>query len=356
MKSFFCCSCGQKHPLIHNHFFKKKKEYLRLEDIVFITKSEIFIDYDVNKKIFNVATLKNATESDISFLTNNKYLNDLKETKAGVVFVPEDLKDKVPSTSVALVNSNPHYAYTLCLFNLYETPIYNIKKGFSKANINWYAKIGKNCEIQAGAYIGKNAVIGDNCKICANAVIHDDCIIGNNTYVGSNATISYSIIGKECVIHNGANIGQDGFGFVHDKMFNYKIPQIGKVIIGDYVEIGASTCIDRGAFDDTIIGTNTKIDNLIQIAHGVKIGAGCFFAGCSAIAGSTKIGNFVQIGGNTSINGHIEIADGVQIAGHSGVAQSILEAGSKYGGSPAVPILEWHRQHLASKRMFKDKK
>jgi UDP-3-O-[3-hydroxymyristoyl] glucosamine N-acyltransferase len=354
--SFQCSGCGSKQASTYNHFFKKKKEYLRVEEIVFITKSQIFIDYDVNKKIFNVSTLKNATMNDVSFLTNKSYVDMLKETKAGVVFVPEEFKEVVPSDTLVLVNDNPHYAYTLCLQNLYDIPSFNIKRGFSKrANISWSAKIGRNCEIQAGAYIGKNVVIGDNCKICVNAVIYDNCVIGDGTYIGSNATIAYAIIGKECVIHNGANIGQDGFGFVHDKMFNYKVPQIGKVIIGDYVEIGSCTCIDRGALDDTTIGTNTKIDNLNQIAHGVKIGAGCFIAGHCGIAGSTKIGNFVQCGGHTGMAGHIEIADGVQIAGHSGVAKSILEAGAKYGGSPAVPYMEWHRQHLTLEKMSKRK-
>jgi UDP-3-O-[3-hydroxymyristoyl] glucosamine N-acyltransferase len=266
--------------------------------------------------------------------------------------VTADLVSKVPNSIIPLINSNPHYAYTICLNKLYNVPIFDRSGGFSRrANISWSAKIGRGCQIQSGVYIGKNVVIGDNCKICANAVINDNCKIGSDSYIGSNATISYTNIGKECVIHNGACIGQDGFGFAHDKMFNYKVPQIGRVIISDYVEIGANTCIDRGALDDTVIGTNTKIDNLIQIAHGVKIGAGCFFAACTGIAGSCEIGNFVQCGGHSAIAGHIKIADGVQIAAHSGVAKSIEEPMSRWGGSPALPAIKWHRLHLMQEKM-----
>ncbi|MDR2526972.1 MAG: UDP-3-O-(3-hydroxymyristoyl)glucosamine N-acyltransferase, partial [Rickettsiales bacterium] len=285
--------------------------------------------------------------------TNKKYLEELQNTKAGVVFCTENIAHQVPKNTIPLINSNPHYAYTIVLQNMYKIPSFEIKKGFSRrSNISWSAKIGKNCEIQPGVYIGKNVVIGDNCKICSNAVIHNDCIIGNDTYIGSNAVISYANIGKECVIHNNSSIGQDGFGFVNEKFFNYKVPQIGKVIIGDYVEIGSSTCVDRGALEDTVIGNNTKIDNLCQIAHGVKIGSGCFFAACTGIAGSAEIGNYVQVGGYSAIAGHIKIADGVQIAALSGIAQSIKEPMTQWCGIPALPAIKWKRMQFAMQKQF----
>ncbi|GMO60506.1 MAG: UDP-3-O-(3-hydroxymyristoyl)glucosamine N-acyltransferase [Rickettsiales bacterium] len=346
----------KENKSIYNQFFSRKKEFFTMEEIVFITKSQPPKEYDWNQKIHSVSTLKKATPTDISFLTNNKYLEQLEETEAGAVFCKEDMLDKVPKNTIPLVSDNPHYAYTQLLDAMFQVPIFEISGGLArKSNIAWSAKIGKGCQIQAGAFIGKNVVIGNNCKICANAVIHDNCIIGNDTYIGSNATIQYTNIGKECVIHNGACIGQCGFGFAHDKAFNYKIPQIGKVVIGDYVEIGANTCIDRGALDDTTIGNNTKIDNLLQIAHGVKIGAGCFFAACTGIAGSAEIGNYVQIGGHSAIAGHIRIADGVIIAAHSGVIDSIDEPASIWGGAPALPHIQWKREQIMIRKLGRKK-
>jgi UDP-3-O-[3-hydroxymyristoyl] glucosamine N-acyltransferase len=347
---------NNEQRIVYNQFFTKRLEYMRLEEIVFLTKTQPPMEYDFEKRLENVTTLANATETDISFLTNKKYIEDLEETEAGVVFVPADMVSRVPSGTIPLVSDNPHYSYTQCLNALYSVPIFEKKCGISrKANISWSAKIGKNVEIQAGVFIGERVVIGDGCKICANAVIHHDCIIGDDTYIGSNATISYTNVGRECVIHNNACIGQDGFGFAHDKMFNHKVPQMGRVIVSEYVEIGASTCIDRGALDDTVIGTNSKLDNQLQIAHGVKIGAGCFLAACTGIAGSAQIGNFVQIGGHSAIAGHISIADGVQIAAHSGVAKSIEEPMTQWGGAPAMPAIKWHRLHFMMEKML-DKK
>lgn len=340
-----------------NQFFEKKIEYARLEDVIFLTKSNVVGEYDKEKKIYGISTLKNAKESEISFLINSKYIEDLKKTKATAVFVNAEMAKKVPQGVIALIHENPHFAYTICLEAMYNVPVFNRNSGISrKAHVAWSAKIGKNVEIQDGAYIDKNVEIGDNCKICANAVIYHDCKIGNNTFIGANSVISYSNIGKDCIIHNGAMIGQDGFGFVHHKMFNFKIPQIGKVVIGDYVEIGANTCIDRGALQDTIIGTNAKIDNLVQIAHGVKVGAGCFFASGVGIAGSAEIGNFVQLGGKVGVAGHIKIADGVQIAGNSGVAKTIDKPMSSWGGSPVMPVIKWHKLSILLEKMVNNKK
>lgn len=346
-----------RKKITYNQFFKKKMEYARLEDIIFLTKSETNCEYDPDKKFYSIETLKKAKENDLSFLTNSKYIEDLKNTKAGAVFVEKKLADKVPEGTVAIINENPHFAYTMCLEAMYEVPIFNVNAGISRnAHIAWSAKIGKNVEIQDGAYIDKNVVIGDNCKICANAVIYHDCKIGDNTFIGANSTISYANIGKNCIIHNGAMIGQDGFGFVHHKMFNFKIPQIGKVVIGDYVEIGANTCIDRGALDDTIIGANAKIDNLVQIGHAVKIGMGTFIAGGAGIAGSAEVGNFVQLGGKVGVAGHIKIADGVQVAGNSGIAQTIDKPMSAWGGSPAMPARKWHKLSILLEKMVNNKK
>jgi UDP-3-O-[3-hydroxymyristoyl] glucosamine N-acyltransferase len=334
------------------NFFKKKRKSISLQEIVKLTNSRLSKDVE-DTQIEDVKTLKNATNKDLSFCSQSAYIQDFEKSQAGFCFAKEELLDRAPASMVVLLNDNPHYAYTQILNELYIVPIYEIKAGISeKAAVHKSAIIGKNVEIQAGVYVDENVKIGDNCKICANTVINHNCEIGDNCFIGANTTISYAIIGHDVIIKNGARIGQDGFGFAHQKGFNYKIPQLGIVRIGNYAEIGSSTCVDRGAFDDTIIGDNTKLDNLIQIGHGAQIGKGCFLAGCTGIAGSCKIGNFVQIGGHSGVIGHIEIGDGVQIGAHSGVAKSI-SAMAKYGGCPAVPLMQWKRMQASLTRLGK---
>jgi UDP-3-O-[3-hydroxymyristoyl] glucosamine N-acyltransferase len=333
-------------------FFKRKKEFLTLKEILDLTNSKI----SRNEKdgiIKEVKTLKDASKNEVSFFINLKYMDDFKNSKAEFCFAKEEYVSKAPASMTILINNNPHYAYTQVLNELYSVPIFEVNVGISeKAIIHKSAKIGKNVEIQAGVCIAENVKIGDNCKICANTVINHNCELGDNCFVGADTTISYAIIGHNTIIQNGARVGQCGFGFAHNKGFNHKIPQLGIVKIGDFVEIGANTCIDRGASTDTVIGNNSKLDNLIQIAHGVQIGQGCFIAACVGIAGSTKIGNYVQIGGNAGITGHIEIGDGVQIGGQSGVTKNIPPM-QKYTGFPAVPLMEWHRKQIKLNKLIK---
>ena len=338
-----------------NKFFIKQVEYITIDDLNKIINIKNIDELDGNLKIYNVTTLDKATENDISFLSNLKYVDKLKNTSAGFCFLDENHKKYINSKTLPIVVNDPHYSYCKLLEYLYFVPIYLVEDKISeKAYIDKTAKIGKNVEIQAGVFIDKNVVIGDNCKICANAVINHDCIIGNNTYIGANATISYAEIGHDTIIHNGAAIGQCGFGFAHNNGFNYKVTQLGTVKIGNFVEIGANTCIDRGAFDDTVIGDNTKIDNLVQIAHGVKIGQGCFFASQVGISGSTKVGNFVQLGGQVGLAGHITIGDMAEVAAQGGVMKDI-EPKAKMAGSPAMPIRDWHRSTVLIKKLINNK-
>ena len=340
----------------YNKFFVQKRESLTVGEIIKILNvgtDKCVNIVDVNKKLYSIRGLKEATTTDISFFTNPKYKEDLKSTNAGICILQEKYKQYLPLNTIGIFVDNPHFAYTLLLIEFYQVPSFIINPNISeKANIDRTAKIGINTEIQAGAFIGKNVVIGDNCKICANAVINDNCVIDHNCYIGSNANISYAIIGQNTVIHNGACIGQCGFGFAFDKGFSYKIPQIGIVRIGNDVEIGANTTIDRGAIDDTVIGDNTKLDNLIHIAHGVKIGKSCFFAACTGVAGSTKIGNYVQMGGHSGVNGHINIADGTQVAGNSGVLKDTFPM-QKIGGYPAINLMDWERINIKLQNLIR---
>ena len=340
-----------------NKFFIKQVEYITIEDLSKIIIIKNINNLDKSLKIYNVATLNKATGQDISFLSNTKYVDSLKDSNAGFCFIQEKYVNYLNKNTTPIIVDDPHFSYCILLNTMYFVPMYLVENKISnKANIDTSAKIGKNVEIQAGVFIDKNVVIGDNCKICANAVINHDCIIGDNTYIGANATISYAKIGHDTVIHNGACIGQCGFGFAYNNGFNYKIPQLGIVKIGNFVEIGANTCIDRGAFDDTIIGDNTKLDNLIQIAHGVKVGQGCFFASQVGVSGSTEVGNFTQLGGQVGVAGHIKIGDVVQVAAQSGIMKD-TESNSIIAGSPAMPIRDWHKSSIIIKKLIKgDKK
>ena len=338
----------------------KLKEVYLILDISELSEEEK-LEYkgcNFKKKLYDVKTLKEATIDDITFFINTKYKSDFLNTKAGVCILNKKLKDsiKIDNKDLVLIYvKNPHYIYTKILDALFLVPQFIINPKISKkAIIAKTAEIGQNVEIQDGVCIGENVKIGDNCKICYNAVINDNCIIDKNTFIGCSACISYAEIGQYCVIQNNASIGQCGFGFSNNNYFNYKIPQIGLVKIGNFVEIGACTCIDRGAVTDTVIGDCTKIDNLVQIAHGVRIGKGCFFAACTGVAGSTEFGDFVQVGGHSGINGHIKIGTGSMIAGHSGVVQDISPM-EKVGGYPAMKLMEWERLNYRLIKFFNNR-
>ena len=333
-------------------FFNKKFDYLTIERIIEITGAKPHKEHDLNSKIIDITTLESATQNDISFLNSGQYVDKFSNSKAGFCFIDEKNITKIPSTMLGLISKNPYFSYAQIVSEFYQQK----KPDFtSKTLIHSSAKIGKNVEIAPNVFIGENVEIGDNSIIFPNTSIHDGVVIGANCIINSNVVITCAIIGNNCQIFNGAKIGQDGFGFVHNSGKNYKIIQIGIVEIGNNVEIGANTCIDRGALENTIIQDEVKIDNLCQVAHNVEIGYGSVIAGSTAIAGSCKIGKYVQIGGNCSIGGHLKIGDGVKIAGMSGVIRDI-EPMAIMAGIPVLPIKKWHRINTLLNKMVSDKK
>ena len=333
-------------------FFNKKFDYLTIERIIEITGAKPHKEHDLNSKIIDITTLESATQNDISFLNSGQYVDKFSNSKAGFCFIDEKNITKIPSTMLGLISKNPYFSYAQIVSEFYQQK----KPDFtSKTLIHSSAKIGKNVEIAPNVFIGENVEIGDNSIIFPNTSILDGVVIGANCIINSNVVITCAIIGNNCQIFNGAKIGQDGFGFVHNSGKNYKIIQIGIVEIGNNVEIGANTCIDRGALENTIIQDEVKIDNLCQVAHNVEIGYGSVIAGSTAIAGSCKIGKYVQIGGNCSVGGHIQIGNGVKIAGMSGVMRDI-EPMAVMAGIPVVPIKKWHRINTLLNKMVSDKK
>ncbi len=332
------------------NFFNKKKEFLTIKEICKITGATPSKDVHLETRIFDVATLQSANETQISFLNSAQYLEKFLNSKAGFCFIEEKFKEKLPKNTIGLIHKNPYFCYAQIADIFWQEK----PAEFNEKLIHPSAKIGKNVKIAANAFIGANVVIGDNVIIHPSATIHQGCKIGNNTIINAGAVVSFAVIGNDCIIYNGAKIGQDGFGFAHNVGVNHKIIQLGLVEIGNNVEIGANTCIDRGAIENTIIGDGTKIDNLNQIGHNVVIGKGTVIAGCCAIAGSSKIGNFVQIGGNSSIAGHISIGDGVRVAGMSGIMRDV-EPMQMIAGIPSMPIKKWHRLNTFLAKMIEKK-
>lgn len=346
--------------MINKNFFRKKHEFITLGKALEITGSKLVdgVDHDLNKKIHDVATLENATSDEISFFHSASYMNQFLNSKAGFCFIEEKNISKTPSGMIALVNSNPYFAYGKFLAEFFlDTKTHDDNQDSKispNATVSKLSKIGKDVTIKAGVVIGDNVKIGDHSFIGANSVIGDNCQIGNNVTINALVAISHCVIGNNVIIHNGAKIGQDGFGFAHEKGKLQKILQLGIVEIHDDVEIGADCCIDRGAINNTIIGRQVKIDNMVQVGHNVSIGEGSVLAGCAAVAGSVKIGKFVQIGGNASIAGHLTIGDGAKIAGMSGVTKDVASM-QAVGGLPAVPIRDWHKMSIKLAQMIKEK-
>ena len=333
-------------------FFQKSKE-LTLDQISKIANITLPKNIDAKKIIDDISPLDTADVNKISFLDNKNYINQFKKSKAGACFLKKDFLDITPKNMVPLICDNPYHSFALVANAFY--PSKNIAAGVHpKAHIETTAKYDDTVQIAPGVVVSNDVTIGSNCFIGANTVILSGVSIGNNTIIGPNCTIAYSIIGSNIKIHNGVRIGQDGFGFAQNDNLHLKMPQLGRVLIEDDVEIGANSSIDRGTGPDTIIGKGSKIDNLVQIGHNVVLGKNCILVAQSGIAGSTIIGNNVIIGGQVGIAGHLKIGNNVKIAGKSGVMKNIKD-NAIVGGIPSVEIKDWHRQTIILKKLIKKK-
>lgn len=340
----------------------KPNTNLTIKDVADVISATIVGKVDEEKIIEGINTLNDANPSEITFLSNHKYSSFVKDTKAFACIVNEDFKINDDNKHIPLLIVKDSYeAFAILLQKLYKSASYNkIKEGYDvisdRANISKNAKIGKNCNIEAGVFIGDNVSIGDNVYIGPNTVLLEHVTVGNNCSIGALSNLKYVKVGNNCIFHEGVKIGQDGFGFAPTSNGNIKIPQIGGVEIGDDVEIGANTCIDRGALVNTVIESGTKIDNLVQIGHNVRVGKNCFLAGQVGIAGSTKVGNSTHIGGQAGIAPHITIGDNVKIVPKTGVPSSV-ESSSVIAGEVARPFYEfWRLQSILNKLIKKEKK
>ena len=304
---------------------------------------------DENIAISQVGTLDLATSCQISFLTNSKYRGQLAGTQAGAVILGEADADATQLPRIIAQNPYAYFAKVSALLN----PVSQVKHGVHPSAI-----VGEGAQIDPSAQICAMAVVGRGAVIGAHSVIGEGCFIGDNVTLGRQVrlyphVVIYHgcVIGDNLIAHSGVVIGADGFGIAMDEGRWIKIPQIGRVVIGNDVEIGANTTIDRGALDDTVIEDGVKLDNQIQVAHNVRIGAHTAIAGCVGIAGSTTIGKYCQIGGSAGILGHLKIADEVVIASFTLIGKSIREPGSYAGIFPFSKADDWrksavHLRHL----------
>jgi UDP-3-O-[3-hydroxymyristoyl] glucosamine N-acyltransferase len=299
----------------------------------------------------DVAALDTAGPEHLSFLDNRKYLDVFRATKAGACFVHPDLASATPRTTVALISPSPYRAYALAAQAFY--PEEHPEPGISpSAVVDATAEIGLGCRIEANAVIGFHARLGRRCLVGPNATIGAGVTLGDDTRIGANASVSHAILGARVRVYPGARIGQDGFGFASDEKGFIKVPQLGRVVIDDDVEIGANSTIDRGSGPDTVIGAGTMIDNLVQIAHNVRIGRQCVLVAQTGISGSTRLGDFVMIGGQGGLIGHLAIGTGAKIGAQAGVMRDV-KPGETVLGSPAFPVRDFHRMIAALRRLAK---
>ncbi|WP_319535278.1 UDP-3-O-(3-hydroxymyristoyl)glucosamine N-acyltransferase [uncultured Vibrio sp.] len=312
---------------------------LTLAELATITGGELFGDDTL--VVNRVAPMDKAQEGDVTFLSNPKYAKHLSECKATVVMVKAEDKDKCVGN--ALVVSDPYVAFAHVVQAMDTTP-QPAQDIAPSAVIAADVKMGKHVSVGANAVIETGVELGDNVIVGAGCFIGKNVKLGNNTKLWANVTIYHEVsLGDDCLVQSGTVIGSDGFGYANDKGEWIKIPQLGSVRIGNRVEIGACTTIDRGALEDTVIEDNVILDNQLQIAHNVHIGYGTVMPGGTIVAGSTTIGKYCQIGGASVLNGHITIADGVAITGMSMVMRSIEEKGIYSSGIPLQTNKEWRK-------------
>lgn len=297
----------------------------------------------------DVQPLSEAGPGHVSFLDNKRYRESFEKSRAGACLVHPDHASNAPKGMALLLTEEPYRAYAR-VAAAFHPPTAIKKQPAKSAVIDKTAKIGTGGRIDPGAFIGAKAEIGKNCRIGVNAVVGEGVVLGNDCVVGPCSSLTHCLIGNRVTIQAGVRIGQGGFGFAPGPEEHLKVPQLGRVLIEDDVDIGANTTIDRGSGPDTVIGAGTKIDNLVQIAHNVKIGETCLIASQVGISGSTEIGNFVMLGGQAGLAGHLRIGDGARIAAKSGVMGDI-KAGATVGGFPARPMREWLRGVAVLRRL-----
>lgn len=309
-------------------------------------------------KIDDVAPLDRAESNHLSFFENSQYLDQMQSTRAAACLLLPIYADKLPPSVVPLTTDNPYWVYAQIAARLY--PPTDALQGLDTASfqsiagnlihptaiIDPTAKLGQQCVVGAYSVIKAGVELGHRVQLGAHVVLGQGVTLGDDCWIDDQVVISHSLIGQKVRIYRGAKLGQPGFGYAFYQGRFTPVPQLGRVIVEDGVEIGANTTIDRGSAPDTIIGAGSIIDNLVQIGHNVVVGKGCVLVSQVGIAGSTKLGDYVQLGGQAGLTGHLKIGSGAKIGAQSGVMRDV-EAGMVVAGSPAVEIRQFGRQAVA---------
>lgn len=305
---------------------------------------------DAACRFTGVGALDAAGPTEISFLDNRRYALLLGATRAGAVVLAADFADRVPAGCAAVVTAQPYLGFARVAARLHPRP--GPRPGVHPtAVVDPSARLGEGCEVGPYAVIGPGAEIGAGSVIGPHAVIEAGVVLGDGCRIGAHASVSHCIAGRGVVLHPGARIGQEGFGFAVTPEGRFEtMPQLGRVILGDAVEVGANSCIDRGSQADTVIGAGTRLDNLVQIGHNVRTGKACVIVAQVGIAGSAALGHGVQLGGQAGLAGHIEVGDRARVGAQAGVMADV-PAGSDVVGSPAWPARETLRAFAALRRL-----
>ncbi len=303
---------------------------------------------DPRTPVLRAAPLESAGPNDLAYMDNARYGEALAATRALVCLVSPRFAARVPPTTVALVLRDPYRAYAKLLAALQPDAmrpgsLFGSDGIAPGAHVHALARLEDHVRVDPGAVIGPGAEIGSGSVVGPNAVIGPGVRVGRDCAIGAGSTLTHALLGNRVIVHPGARVGQDGFGFAMGAGGHLKVPQLGRVILQDDVEIGANTTIDRGASRDTVIGEGTKIDNLVQIAHNVVIGRHCVIVSGVGISGSTTLEDYVVLGGQVGVVGHLRIGAGSQIAGSSNVNRDV-PPGSRWGGTPAKPVRAWFRE------------
>jgi len=340
----------------HPGFFLRGNP-ISLQAIADAVGAELVLASDGATEIDDLRTLNEAAGTHLTFCTGPKYAGELAATNAAACLIKHRDASLVPARAAAVMTDAPQRAFAIAVGLLYPSALQpKAAAAAAKADgqlVHPTAEIAEGVTIEPGAIIGREAKIGAGTTVAAGAVVGYRVFVGRDSYIGPGVSVTHALIGDRVTLHAGSRIGQDGFGFVMSAEGHFKIPQIGRVIIGDDVEIGANATVDRGFLMDTKIGEGTKIDNLVQIAHNVVIGRHCIIISQSGIAGSAQLGDFVIMGAQSGVVEHVKIGDGALIAGMAHVKNDVA-AGARMGGTPARPFNEWAREVAALRRLAKN--
>jgi UDP-3-O-[3-hydroxymyristoyl] glucosamine N-acyltransferase len=334
----------------HARFFSRSGPY----SLAVVAKAASGLASDHDLLLNGVAPLQTAGPNEVSFLDNQRYASALRQTAAGAVIVHPDMQARVPAATVPIITTEPYagWARVAALFH----PVPPVSPGIHpSAIVAESAHVDPTTEVGPLSVIEAGAEVGPGCRIGPCAVIGSGVVVGRDCRIGAHVTLSYALLGARVYVYPGARIGQEGFGFASTKSGFLTVPQLGRVILEDDVEVGANTTIDRGSARDTVIGAGSRLDNLVQIGHNVILGRCCVIVAQVGIAGSTVLEDFVRVGGQAAMAGHLRIGRGAQIGAQAGVI-SDMPSGAIVLGSPAQPKQDFFRQVATLKRMTKRNK